>query len=62
MSSIGEKAHAVLEKAQEQAGKVQKKFDIIEKRANAIMPDFEDSTPDVLKRKLTVRVPFLRMN
>ena len=25
------------------------------------MPDFEDSTPDVLKRKLTVRIPYLRM-
>ena len=42
--------------------KVTKKFEGYEKKLNSVMPDFEESTPDVLKRKLTVRIPYLRMN
>ena len=61
MESIKEKVAEVIEFGEAQYGKVMKKIEYGEKRLNQIMPDFEDNTPDVLKRKLSIRVPEFRM-
>ena len=49
------------DKMNERVKKVMKKLSELEKRANSIVPDFEDSTPEVLKRRLTIKIPHMRM-